>query len=222
MSRRKPTVKTTTEIVRTEDSIVRTTVTTEVTPNVVDFQDILDATEIVGDDDMGPPWKEHDGWDHETVSDSAYEERGADVCAMRAWCCSENTVVELSKDDDARILRFHRERGCSKQVAREILAIDRRQRLAQIVERRSVGYPWYGVTCDFQGYGSSCWGIDDYDYAYRDVRCEVADEVAYEMEQDGYTVANKPVFVHMKGRNQTKEEYRAMLKRNLRLDCWTD
>lgn len=171
---------------RVEDTMV----TVELEPAVIDFVDILEACEVVDDEwSSAPPWKEHDGYDHET------ERAGRGDEDRRGYATPErsaNVVVILSDkigDDDYRWARDH---GQSKQVAAELRARCRQHTLDQLVKWYSDGWNWYTVRCEFRGVFDSLSGIDSYEYADGDCRLQVAGEVAYQLEQQGYTVENKP------------------------------
>ena len=61
-------------------------------------------------------------------------------------------------------------------------------------------------------------GIDDYDYAYDEVRRECAENIAHELEQAGYVVAGRPT----PDPADTRQQKRDRLYRNQTLFSWTD
>ena len=83
-----------------------------------------------------------------------------------------------------------------RQVAAETLARERRRAIAQLVEWYENGWQWYGVRCWLTilgvEYEASLWGIDDPEYAERDIKVEMAFDVAGQLEMAGFTVADKP------------------------------
>lgn len=193
-------------------TIVETTIEIETRPAVVDYRDILESCEVLPDDDMGAPWDEYCGWDHELerTQDDGQED-------SRAYVSEKNRVVVLDDREFRDLYQWHRKRGCSRQVSAEMVALTKRQRMDTIVGWRENGYEWHGVACEFMGKRASVWGIDDYGYAYSDVRHDIAYEVAAELEEDGYTVTHRPDPI-----KQDRQARREQFKRNLLLDCWTD
>ena len=67
-------------------------------------------------------------------------------------------------------------------MAAETVAAERRRTLAQLVKWYEDGWQWYGVRCRFDTLGdeyeASLWGIDDAEYAERDIKVEMALDVA--------------------------------------------
>lgn len=203
------TVKT---VERFEDTMIETTIEIETNPATINYRDILEACEVVSDDDMGAPWDEMSGWDHDT-------ERTYDSCQedARGYSPEINRVVVLDDAEFRDDYRHYRKNGCSKQTAAEMVARLKQQRLDTLVGWHENGCEWYGVRGEFLDRSASVWGIDDYDYARDDVRHDIASEIASELEDDGYTVTHRPDPV-----KQARQDKRDRLKRNLNLDCWTD
>jgi len=112
-----------------------------------------------------------------------------------------------------------RERGASRQVAREAVAAERRRTLAQLVKWYDSGWEWYGVRCRFEalgdGYQDSLWGIDDAEYA-ETLKEEIALNVAAQLEEAGYTVTGKPEH----RQTYTRADKQARLRRNLAAQSW--
>jgi len=112
--------------------------------------------------------------------------------------------------------------GATRQVALEAVAADRKRTLAQLVQWYSDGWEWYGVQCNFevlgQDFGASVWGIDDDDYARREVVHEIADEVADQLEKAGFTVTDRPVRPDYPIREAKQER----LRRNLNIQNWVE
>jgi len=67
---------------------------------------------------------------------------------------------------------------------------------ARIVEDDN-GWQWYGVCCHFEALGdefeASLWGIDDAECAEREIKIEMALDVAHQLEEAGYTVTGLPI-----------------------------
>lgn len=202
----------------TDDDVIVTTTTTEARPRVIDYADILDAAEIVPDEDMGPPWENCDGFEHKARRSIGQGE--SQDYQRRGYCHDSDgraVLIELTTDDSDD-LEFYRERGASRQVAAELVAMDRRRRLDQLVKWYSHGWEWYGVTCEFYGRGDSIWGIDDYEYARTDVLPGIVAEVAGQLEEAGHVIINRPAPPRHLGRRMwTREQQRAMYRRNLNL-----
>lgn len=171
----------------------------ESAPATIDFQDILDAAQVVHDDCSDAPWENCDGFEHTATRESemAYE---ADAREMQGsvYCDGrrERIVIELPAGEDYGIYEYLRQAGASKQVAREAVAAERRRTIARLADWYANGWQWYGVKCEFEilgvTYEDSIWGIDDEDYAERDVRNDVALEVAAQLEAAGFTVIGQP------------------------------
>lgn len=194
---------------RVDDSIIRTSVQVETLPAVVDYDDILDACEIVPDDDSREaPWESCDGYEHDFETlDNRHDARGA--------IYSEDIRIVLNPDPAT--YRYFRSIGMSKQTAAEMTALQNRRTLDQLVSWHSSGWEWYGVTCEFMGHHDSLWGIDSYDYAHDGVRHDIAAEIAAKLETEGFTVTNRP-----DPRKANRDAKLHRLRRNLKLDCWTD
>jgi len=194
----------------TADKIV--TVETEVTveDRVIDFNDILDCFSVEGDDEYRTPWEDCDGYDHETVRVDSHACEGrsnlAHIDRRGAVLVEFSASVEKDFADE---YQFYRKHGASRQVAAELVARNRRRRMATLIKWLEYGWEYYGVTGDYEGYHSSCWGIDDYKYANDDVRYECAHDIAAQMEADGFIVENRP-----DPDNQKKANYLYRLRHN--------
>jgi hypothetical protein len=65
------------------------------------------------------------------------------------------------------------------------------------------------------------WGVIEPDRAYgKECMREQAEEVAAQMERDGYTIIDRPPESPRLKKGYTRESYRAEMKRKLSLDCW--
>jgi len=191
---------------------------------IVDFADILEATKVIYDDQASEaPWNNCDGFEHEIKTT---DWGGFNRSEMQGHCyCGEPfgvIVIMLPDDGDYGIFDWQRSMGATRQVAREAVAADRRRTLAQLVEWYSNGWQWFGVKCDFnvlgQDFGASVWGIDDDDYARREIVSEIANEVADQLEKADFTVTNRPVRPDHPGR----EAKRTRIRRNLNMQNWSE
>lgn len=204
-----------------------TMIAVETAPAVIEYQSIVDATEVVEDhDETMTPWEHCDGFEH-TYHMPHNLDAVPDCRDMqgwgRTWDRGERFVIQLA-DDDYGIYDYMRARGATKQVAREAVALERRRTLAQIVKWYSDGWQWYGVKCEFtvldDTYEASMWGIDDAEYAERDVVHDIAGEVAYQLEKAGYTVTGKPESNPRPWEATTREHKKAVLERRLLEQSW--
>jgi hypothetical protein len=210
------TVESFTQCEHTEDEVITTTTKKERRPRRIDFSEILEASQVVVDEDhQETPWDSCVGYDHDTTRrglDSHDEDR-------RGFCYADRGAVLITLDTDREDREYHqrlRREGCSRQVAAELVAMDRRARLDQLVKWYSHGWEWWGVRCDFAGESGSLWGIDSCEYAREEVRQEIALEVAAMLEDRGYLIENKPTPPRfLRGCNWTREDQRRMYRRNV-------
>lgn len=189
---------------------------------IVDYADILEATKVVPDDFGDTPWEACDGYEH-TVERAHWVEGNDQKMRGYCYCDAQRTqiVIQLPGADYGLLSLYEwlRERGASKQVAREAVAADRRRTLDQLVHWYSEGWQWLGVKCDFEVLGEefhdSIWGIDDDDYARKEVVPEIADTIADQLEAAGFTVNNRPERVY-----PSRKDKQARLHYNLALQNW--
>ncbi len=205
-----------------------TMIAVETAPAVIEFQSIVDSTEIVEDNDESmTPWEHCDGFEHRYIGYPGRLDHVDDPRSLqgwgRTWDRGERFVIQLA-DDDYGIYEYMRASGATKQVAREAVALERRRTLAQIVKWYEDDWQWYGVKCEFtvldDTYEASVWGIDDAEYAERDVVHDIAGEVAYQLEKAGYTVTGKPESNPRPWEATTREHKKAVLERRLLEQSW--
>jgi hypothetical protein len=212
-------------------------------PAVIPFASILEKTTVVYDDhETMTPWDNCDGFEHEAVRESSLLGRPRDM--QGAVYCQDGRVVIVLGDSDLGLYDYLRERGASKQVAREAVAADRRGRIKQLRQWYANGWEWYGVKCDFptlgQRYDASVWGFDSQEYAESE-RQDIAYEVVAQLEEDGFTVTGKPeppkrltarqwtTIVSGQGIREdysphamTPDEWRASYQRNMAVQNWRE
>jgi len=210
-------------------SIVRhgdTMIAVESRPATIDFDDILDATRVVPDElESEAPWEHRDGYEHTATPERRYRDE-ADARAMQGnvYCDGhrERLLIELPKDEDYGTYQYMRERGASRQVAREAVASNRRRILARLVKWYGDGWEWYGVKCDFEvlgdEYSASLWCIDDAEYA-ETLKEEIALEVVYQLEEAGYTVTGQPESDYTTHRREVKQA--RLAARNMASQNWS-
>jgi hypothetical protein len=185
---------------RDGNTIVETEVTTTTRSATIDFNDILDAVEVVPDEEARTPWEDCDGYEHTAtpVDRLDYEKRdNAEHMQGYAWDSGnrQRVLIEIS-DEQVKswgVYDYARAGGASKQVAREMEAKNKADTIKRLAKWYENGWEYWGVTVDFLDEHDSCWGYDDYDYAYHDARLDHAENVACALEKKGYTIENKPV-----------------------------
>src|SRR3990172_6450999 len=134
-----------------------TMIAVESRPATIAFDDLLGTTEVVYDEyESMTPWEQCDGFEHTATPERRFRDE-ADACTMQGsvYCDGhrERLVIELPERVDYGVYQYMRERGASKQVAREVVAAERRRTLAQLVKWYDEGWEWFGVKCDFEVLG---------------------------------------------------------------------
>jgi len=207
-------------------TVFRDVYTTE--PAEIEWRYIRDACEVVRDDDHTAPWDNCDGYEHTVVefSDGAWRtcfSKSVGYYSPTSYNgCSGAIFIDDCDVSDWGIYDYHRGRGASKQVAREREAANKRRTIRQLARWYGEGWQWYGVRCEFRvgnnTYEDSVWGIDDYSYAENWIVTEIADQVAYQVEQDGFTVVERPKHYEEDRATQLKERF----KRQIHEQDWDD
>lgn len=222
--------KRTTKRTRKGDKVVVTTVEQVELDAVVDFTDIVDAVKF--DQDEGgfyPPWIEHDGWEHELVPTSedynaaeGYLPQGyyATVEHKRGKSYHQPQMIKLQIDFGA--YEYAHKRGSSKQVAREHEAHVVREATQRLSDQHRNGHVWWEAHVNFQDYRASLGMIYGLENGYdKHIARELADEVADDMEKDGFTIVNRPqpkLLTIKKGihpYSRTKEQWKEAYHENL-------
>jgi hypothetical protein len=192
---------------------------------IIDFGDILKATEVVNDPYTNEtPWDNCDGFEHTATPRHRYND-AADTRSMRGciYCDGrrETVVITLPEKDPYGIYNYQRSHGASRQVAREAEAASRRITLDLLVNWYGNGWEWYGVVCEYEilgeTYEASIWGVDDHKYADT-MREEIAGEVACQLRKAGYTVDNMPA---NSTTSWTRQDKINRLKHNLNSQNWS-
>lgn len=207
---------------RYRDGDVIIVATLEAHSAIIDFEEILAATKVVEDDHVDAPWENWDGYEHTATPIRDLDVPGNWSAANgEVWCPSRSERLLITIDDvDVKKwgnFDYYRRRGASKQVAAELVAREKARTIKRLCEWYRDGWHWYGVTCEFNDHEASVWGIDDEEYAEKYVRLEIAGEVAYQLEKDGYTVINQPATC-----GPTREDKLAELRRKLNSQNWQD
>lgn len=188
---------------------------------VIPFNGVLAACHVVADDLSESPWEHWDEFEHEAVSlhklpDEADPREMQGYC--RTWDRGERYVIVTPRENKS-LFDYYRENGASRQVAAEMVALDRRRTTAQLVKWYEDGWQWFGVEGQFDALGeeytASVWGIDDEGYARDVVRMEIALELAGQLEEAGYTVTDLPEHHGM-----TREQKAERFQWRKGLQCW--
>lgn len=204
----------------TANKIVTVDTIVTVKDRIIDFNDILDCITIEPDDEYRTPWEDCDGYEHEVHHVNARACKGrsnlANIYSKGAVLVEFSDSVEK---DFTVVREFYHRAGASRQVAAELVARNRRHRMATLIGWLENGWEYYGVTGDYEGYHSSCWGIDDYDYADKFQRLECAYDIASQMEADGFIVENRPDRQNMPDyqRSQKIENFKYRLCHNAQM-----
>jgi hypothetical protein len=165
---------------------------------VVSWSDILEATKIVDDEDMGAPWEEHDGWEHNLVEIEHDDERKAVGVVFTERKAKR---VVLDKPESWGNFAYFRALGASKQVAAELTAKIHHDAKETIARWHNYGCHWFGVWCRMEigqvQVNESLWGIqtenDSADDPYLQiVREDIARQAVDELERQGLFVIGVP------------------------------
>ena len=176
----------TTKRIVTDSQIITTTI--EERSRYVDYNDILESVKVEVDEYSNePPWENCDGYEHEL----SYNDHEG-LPDSRGYVSRDRCVVIVDDDTITKVWGYNGYDGCSKQVRAELIAQEKRRTIDTIVNWYTNGWAYYSVFGDYEGYLDSLHGIDCIDYAENDVRYYIADEIASQMENDGFIVENKP------------------------------
>jgi len=120
----------------------------------VDFADILKAVKADTDYGNPAPWEDCDGYEHTLTPAERFIER-SDYAAkpheMQGYCYTDRRrkVITLPEGEDYGVYDYHRARGASKQVARELSAQSRARTIAQLKRWYENGWHVWYVACDY-------------------------------------------------------------------------
>ena len=169
------------------------TVTVETEEAEIDFEDILEATELVPDDRSEAPWEDADGFEHEVIRDVSDGAAAGYFYGDRHCRHSGPRLVVVEKDRWGN-REYLESKGASKQVAFEMARLEERRTAEMIAGWYSSGWEVWGITCDFRGGHDSCWGyyVDSGDPYLEEERISIAMNVAHDLEKEGYEVINLP------------------------------
>lgn len=202
-------------------------------PAEIPWRDIVAGARIEPDDVHPPPWDDDDGWSHEVDTDicdlykSINQARG--YVPNRNYGNGQRSLLRITDKSyggdsvENRVL-YLRNRGASKQVAREVVARDNQQYINQLTDWYENGWNYWYVTVSFivggKIYDDSLGGIDDHDYATEDIVPELCGQIAYALEQDGFTVTGKPGETEEEKKQYKLAIKRAQLCRHLNMFNW--
>lgn len=172
---------------------------------VIEWRDLIDVhSEVVEDDTyMMEPWQSCDGWEHTFHRDTTYWPDHIDASQMRGFVRgtyhTNAGVVEVNpKQAMLPDWEYYHQRGASKQVARQMAAQSLAKCIDQLVAWYEDGWQWYGVICQCRGHEASIWGVDDRKYAEQEVIPQMANEVASQLEAEGWIITGRPIASKLK------------------------
>ncbi len=202
----------------TDEKVITTSVTVTETDRIVQFDDILASVTVEYDEWMSEePWDHCDGWEHDYERVGYNHHVGIRDSRGYGWSNANRESFLITVSDDQikewGNYDYYHARGCSKQVAAELVAEVKRDALDQLVKWHSDGWNWYRTIGEYEGYVGSVGGIDCPDHA-EEMRYEIADEIAADMEADGYIVEGK----HNPHRYSKLDAAKDRFRRNLQFD----
>jgi hypothetical protein len=163
----------------------------------VEFEELLEATEVVPDDHISPgDWRIED--DCHLVPDD-----NADKYIIRR---GRRYAVRPSAKRRREVYRLYRQQGASRGVAWQLADKQSRNVARDAIVRYNNPPQYCGVVCEYAGRHSSCWSYDCEKYA-GDCKAEIADEMAAQLVRDGWTVVNRPDWKAI-AREETAQRFR--------------
>lgn len=181
------------QTVLTEEHVITVETIVSVADRRVSWDDI--ETSIEYDDRCEAPWDECDGFEHEFERETYHDdERRRDSHAYVNRSPRDGGSGWIVIDDATVIDKWGcvGPAGCSRQVRAESIARAKRQTIEQLVKWYENGWQWYGARAQFGEYEDSVWGIDSEEYAVEVAETEMRWEVAAQLEENGFIVADKP------------------------------
>ena len=174
------------------------------------------ACKVVEDDECRAPWEDCDGWDHHLETTGEF--RGDDLDRFRdaqgVFRHGSEGLVRIVFDYDLSAnYDYHHTRGASKQVARQLVAAEKRRSIEQLRKWYVHGWQWFGAVCKWGEYDEALWGIDDEKYAWQVLEEEMMPGLVAHVESLGYLITGKPQ--PRKRKRWTKKSWREHLRRNL-------
>lgn len=191
----------------TKNYVIETDVSTVKLPRRVQWSDLIGACRWEDDTDMGMPWDEHDGWEHEFLRarDLPDDMPREDVENSEGWVWREGWreygLIRLApiERDEWKNNAFYHSAGMSKQTARERTAQVRREAVKQLARWYAAGRAdWFYCVCEYYGERDSLGGIlladDDprTDPYAREVEGELAGVVASALTERGFIIEGRP------------------------------
>lgn len=178
----------------TKQRIGNKVITTIEESATIEYAAVLAGCAVEPDDCSEAPWESCDGWEHHL--EHCPDEMDTDLC---------NAVIRRNRDYRRQLIVMDypvedciwRTDGASRQTIAEMKSCAKRRFISQLKTWYEDGWQWYGAVCQFttddgKEYSSSCWGIDDYDYAEEMAQSDCISEVIYSLEKDGYIVVGVP------------------------------
>jgi hypothetical protein len=196
-------------VLLTDETLTRveTTTTIKQYDRVVNFYDLEEAVQVEPDDFPAVPWKDCDGYEHELIAIP----EGVDASDAEGYLGSGGRdgfhgvdyreapgggeYVVKSNPKSWGNYEGMRARGASKQTAQMYEAHTVAKTNAMLARWMRDGWEVYYVKLEWEQYEDSVGGVltDNSDYSYlEEVKREIALQVAYLMEKDGFIIEDKP------------------------------
>ncbi len=203
-------------------------------PRHIDFTWIVQQASTEQDDDY-EDFRNDDGWAHnlEILSDfpgpvDHFKQIRGYIGYYRGryedYTCVTISTGSFGGESRAAMIQHLRLRGASKQVAQEVAAARIRAYLDQLASWYQNGQDHYfvkiSITLGGKEYEESCGGYDNEDYATTEGAAELAGQIAYAIEQDGFIVTGYDRWVSYQQDRLENEKRR--LAYNLNMFNWTD
>lgn len=177
----------------------RTRVETVECSAIIPFRDIWNACEVVYDEyNTLCPWEDCDGYEHSNIAVITLDlDQSQDQQIRRhakgSYISSYDRATRLIHVDvtgwTQSLFDALSDGGASKQVAAELVAIKTRRTLKRLVEWAKGGWYWHIVEADFMGYhADAAGGFPAEDEAESIGVPLVADDIATQMHDDGFTI----------------------------------
>lgn len=185
---------------------------------IIPYAAIRKCVKIEADPESPTPWEDCDGWEHHTLTQDAFETKvyetthvnhkwgNDDYCraryrAMREqfkagcgyYCTDRGDRKWIVLDYDvSENEAYMRHRGCSKQVAKELAAEQKRQSIRLLVKWYENGWESWYVTGEFRNHESHIGTFNDYEEAKSEGIPAAIGELIDGLESDGYIISEAP------------------------------
>lgn len=177
---------------------------------IIDFSTIATACTVHEENnDDRQPWEDDEYYDHELQTPSDFKHSNKLFKQTRGYVRTINGRIVMPNREaflEEQYDELRHRYGCSKQVAREGAATILRNWFKQLVDwhRGCYSYHTLVIECIAAGYTyrEMLGGILDYEdldkHEQQLLREELAAELAYQLENDGFIIVNKPEYTASK------------------------